>query len=78
MDRETSDHIIQIKESQARSEADMYAIKRELLGNGQPGIKQRVEQLEADRSKFYGMVAGMTFLGGIFQWIIHTLMKGGK
>lgn len=77
MDNEFFQHIIEIKESQARTETKVEAIEKELLGNGQPGIKQRVEELEGSKRHLYGIGAAITFLGTIFEYLVHTLSKGG-
>lgn len=51
--------------------ADLAAIKHEVAGNGQPGLRQRVEDLEASRNKVWGGLGVLTALGSVIEWLIH-------
>ena len=59
---------------------DIAKIKQAVLGNGVPGLCQRVEELEKMQKKqgyISGFCAGVGFVfGGCITWLIN-LLKGG-
>lgn len=59
---------------------DIAKIKQAVLGNGVPGLCQRVTALEESQKKqgyISGFCAGIGFVfGGCITWIIN-LLKGG-
>ena len=61
--------------------ADITKIKQAVLGNGVPGLCQRVEIIEKIQKKqgyISGFCAGVGFVfGGCITWIINILCKGG-
>lgn len=68
-------HIIELKESVGRIEQKVDTAVRAIEGNGQPGLRQRVESLESDRSKMWGVGAAVTFVGGAFEFMAHRFLK---
>lgn len=75
------DHTIaKIAETLGRLDERTERIERDLLGNGQPGIKQRVEDLEAHQNRVlgaFGILGGLgATLWGILEYLFH--FKGGK
>jgi len=46
-------------------------IEKEVTGNGQPGLRQRVEDLEASKNRLWGIGGAITFIGGIAEYFIH-------
>ena len=65
------DHIIALTAAVARIEAKLDGISRDVSGNGQPGLVQKVEDLEASRNRMWGAGAVLTFLGGVAEWLFH-------
>ncbi len=59
---------------------DIAKIKQAVLGNGVPGLCQRVDQLEESikkQGKICGFCAGFgVVVGGALSWILNIL-KGG-
>lgn len=77
MDDNIVQHLMEIKESQARTETTVADLKREFIGHdSNPGIRQRIESLEGDRRYIYGFGGAITFIGAVFEWLVHTVFKG--
>lgn len=69
-------HIMDIKESQARTETTVTSIDRAINGHDRnPGLIHKVARLEGDRKYIYGFGAAITFILGIFEAAVH-LFKG--
>lgn len=47
-------------------QASMENLEKELLGNGQPGVRQRVESLEGNQAKVVG--GGLVLSGLLAIW----------
>ena len=62
--------------------ADMSTVKKAVSGNGQPGLVQRVESLEAGRNYLLGGMAVLTAIGasvwGFLEWVFHFSKGTGK
>jgi hypothetical protein len=69
------DHIIELTAAVSRIEAKVESIDRGVNGNGQPGLKQRVEDLEASKNRMWGMGTAGAFLLGVAEYLFH---RGGK
>lgn len=67
----TDEQLGKILETLGRLDERTAIMYRELLGGEQPGLKQRVQDLEASRNRMWGAVWTMTGLGGLVEWFIH-------
>jgi hypothetical protein len=65
------DHIVELAAAVARIEAKLDVIDRGVNGNGQPGLKQKVEDLEASKNRVWGVGAAVTFFAGLAEWLLH-------
>lgn len=65
------DHIIELAAAVARIEAKLESIDKGVNGNGMPGLKQKVEDLEASKNRMWGAGALGTFLLGIAEYFYH-------
>jgi hypothetical protein len=54
-----------------RVDERLDGLHKEVMGNGQPGHKQRIESLEGSRNIGRGMVAVLTSLVGLAEWFFH-------
>jgi hypothetical protein len=81
MQNATDDRLSQIAETLGRLDERTLVIQRAVEGNGQPGLKQRVQTLEEHHSKITGGVTVIGVLGaglwGFLEWIFH-FYKGGS
>ena len=68
---ENEQHLLDLVATVARMEAKLDAIDRGVNGNGMPGLKQKVEELEASKNRVWGVGAAVTFIGGIAEWLFH-------
>lgn len=72
------DAVSKIAETLGRLDARMENIEKAVLGNGQPGLIQRITTIEAQNSKFMGGISVLGVLGagvwGFFEWLFH--MRG--
>ena len=53
----------------ANARADLIA--KEVNGNGQPGIRQRVDDLEASKNRIWGALGAVSFLAGLVEFFLH-------
>jgi len=67
----SDEQITKIFETLGRLDERTENIERAVLGNGQVGLKQKVEDLEASRNRVWGVGAAVTFIGGIVEYLIH-------
>jgi putative N-acetylmannosamine-6-phosphate epimerase len=51
--------------------ADVETVKHAVMGNGQPGLVQRVDSLEANKNQLWGVGGAITFLAGVAEWFFH-------
>ena len=65
------DKILYIVETLGKLDTRTEMIERILLGNGQPGLAQKVEALEGSRNLLWGMGSAVTVLTGIFEYFWH-------
>jgi len=65
------EHLVELKSGQAALSARMVNVEKLVGGNGQPGLAQKVEDLEASRNRMWGIGAAVTFIGGIAEWLFH-------
>ena len=56
-------HILDIKVGQAKLDTRMASIEKAVVGNGQPGLAQKVEGLEAVTNRLWGVGAVVTTIG---------------
>ena len=66
-----------MSETIGRLDGNMEIIKNAVLGDGQPGLIQRVGELEGSRNKMWGFGSAVTFMLGILEWVLHRNW-GGK
>lgn len=52
-------------------DARLANIEKLVGGNGQPGLKQKVEDLEAANNRTKGAFAVIAFIGGVLEWLLH-------
>jgi len=76
------EHLVELKSGQAELSARMGGLEKAVLGDGQPGLVQKVEALEAHQNKVTGgvKVAGVVGAGlwGLLEYLFHYVGKGGK
>lgn len=60
-----------IKESIGNLSGRLALIERDISGNGQPGLTQRVESLEGTRSRVWGAFGVLSGLAGLLEWLTH-------
>jgi hypothetical protein len=67
------EHLLaEIAQTLGELKADIATVKAEIVGyDSTPGLRVRVEDLEASRNKLYGGLGILTFLGGIAEWFFH-------
>jgi hypothetical protein len=67
--------VIKVIETLGRLDERTERIEREVVGNGQPGLKQRVEDLEAAKNRTIGGIGVIgaigTFIWGGLEYIFH-------
>jgi hypothetical protein len=63
--------MLEIMETLGRIDTRTAMLERVLLGNGQPGLAQKVEALEGSRNLLWGMGSAVTFIGGLAEWLFH-------
>lgn len=64
-------HIIQIKERQASLFEKVENIEKAVGGNGQPGLMQKVEELQASKNRIWGAGTVLAVLAGAAEWFLH-------
>ena len=74
MENEIIQHLIDIKTEQASQGARLDLIERAVSGNGQPGLAQKVERLEAEKNWVRGIGSAVVFFWGTIEWYFH---RGG-
>lgn len=52
-------------------DADSETLKKAVLGNGSPGLAQRVDSLESSRDRMWGAGAILGSLAGVAEWFFH-------
>ena len=67
----SDEHILELTAAVARIEAKLDAVDKGLNGNGMPGLKQKVEDLEASKNRVWGVGAALTFFAGLAEWLLH-------
>ncbi len=70
-DNEIVAHLIDIKSNLASQDVKLEKLEIAVLGNGQPGIAQKVEALQSSQSWTKGVGAGVAFLLGVLETILH-------
>jgi hypothetical protein len=77
----SDDRLAQIAETLGRLDERTLVIQRAVEGNGQPGLKQRVQTLEEHHNKITGGVTVIGVLGaglwGFLEWVFHFYSKNG-
>jgi hypothetical protein len=71
MDNEIVQHLIDIKENLGRQDERLDKIETAVMGNGQPGLAQKVEALQTGNSWTRGVGAGIVFLLGTLETWPH-------
>jgi hypothetical protein len=81
MQNATEDRLAQIAETLGRLDERTLVIQKAVEGNGQPGLKQRVQMLEDHDSKITGGVTVITILGaglwGFLEYLFHFYKNNG-
>jgi hypothetical protein len=54
-----------------RMDERLNHVREAVLGGEQPGLKQAVEGLQADRNWTWGVGAGVSFIGGLAEYFFH-------
>jgi hypothetical protein len=54
-----------------RMDERLNHVRDAVMGGEQPGLKQAVEGLQADRNWTWGVGAGITFVAGLAEWLFH-------
>jgi hypothetical protein len=69
-----------LDERTARLDERSLTIVKAVEGNGMPGLRQRVEDLEAVKNKATGVVAVLGTIGvgiwGFLEWAFHAAGRG--
>lgn len=65
------EHLVELKGGQAELSARMGSLEKAVLGDGQPGLAQKVESLEASRNRVWGIGSAVVFIGGIAEYFFH-------
>lgn len=71
MDDQIVTHLIDIKQNLGRQDERLEAIETAVMGNGQPGLAQKVEALQRDRNWTWGLGAGLTFVLATLESWFH-------
>ena len=74
----SDEQVHKIVETLGRLDERTALIEKYILGNGQPGLAQKVEALEGSRNLLWGMGSAITLIGGLVEWIIHRKLGGGQ
>ena len=67
----TDEQASKVIEMLGRLDERTERIDRTLNGNGQPGLVQKVEGLEASKNRVWGVGAAVTFIGGLVEYLFH-------
>lgn len=71
------ERLTQIAGALERLDERTLAIQKEVSGNGQPGLKQRVETLESSKNKVVGGAAVVGSMGailwGALEYVFHFM-----
>jgi hypothetical protein len=67
----TDQQAAEILETLGRLDERTSRIDKAVNGNGQPGLAQKVEDLEASRNRLAGAGAVGAFLIGVAEWFFH-------
>lgn len=71
----TDDQTAKVLETLGRLDERTERLLNVVEGNGQPGLKQRVESLEEHKNKVTGAVAVVTLIGGgvwsVLEYVFH-------
>lgn len=70
---ESLEQINKIMEILGRLDERTERTDKEISGNGQPGLKQRVSDLEASKNRLWGFGSATLALGGAFEFLWHYL-----
>jgi hypothetical protein len=54
-----------------RMDERLMHVREAVMGGAQPGLVQKVEDLQAARNWTWGVGAGITFVAGLAEWIFH-------
>jgi hypothetical protein len=71
MDNEVGQHLLDIKETLGRVDGRLAGLEKAVLGDGQPGLAQKVEDLQAAKNWTWGGGAVLTFLAGLAEYLFH-------
>lgn len=72
MDEQTENKIV---EKLGKMEGTLDIVKNAVLGNGQPGLSQKVEDLQKDRNILYGGGGLLMALSSILEYFHHFYKK---
>lgn len=65
------DKLTSVASTQAAHGEKLLNVERAVLGNGQPGLTQKVEDLQKSRNLLWGAGALGTTLLGVAEWFFH-------
>lgn len=71
LDPELVEHLMTLQSGQTALATKIDNIDRAVNGNGQPGLAQKVEELQASKNRMYGLGAAITFLSAVGEWLLH-------
>lgn len=70
------EHVIDLVAAVARIESKIGDLDKNLNGNGQPGLQQRVQDLEASKNRTVGAIAVLGTIGtgiwGLLEYVFHV------
>lgn len=71
MDTDILNHLIDIKSTLAAQDMQLEKLEYAVMGNGQPGLAQKVEELQSSNSWNRGVGTGIAFLLGTLETWLH-------
>lgn len=64
-------HLLEIAKTLGELKKGQEIMQKALLGNGNPGLLQRVEDLETSRGRLWGVGGTLAALAGAAEWFFH-------
>jgi hypothetical protein len=71
MDNDVITHLIEIKSTLSAQDVKLDKLESAVLGNGQPGLMQKVEDLQSAKNWTWGAGSAITFLLGMLETLLH-------
>jgi len=67
----TDEQVNKIMETLGRLDERTELLVREIQGGEQPGIRQKIEDLQASRNRLWGGLSVLSLFGGLVEYFIH-------